>query len=52
MAEVLLGKRVRDPLHIDDLALGEVDVHRVGAPALKVVGFEVGGREMGTTKAG
>ena len=45
VAEVLLGKRVRDPLPIDHLALGKRDVHRVRNPVLEVVGFEVGGCE-------
>ena len=43
VAEVLLGKRVRDPLTIDHLALGKRNVHRVGDPVFEVVGFEVGG---------
>ena len=45
MAEVLLGKRVRDPLPIDHLALGKRNVHRVEDPVLEVVGFKVGGSE-------
>ena len=47
VAEVLLGQRVRDPLPIDHLALGKRDVHRVGDPVLKVVGFEICGGEHG-----
>jgi len=47
VAKVLLGKRVRDPLPIDHLALGKRDVHRVGDPVLEVVGFELGGCEHG-----
>ena len=47
VAKVLLGKRVRDPLTIDHLALGKRDVHRVGDPVFEVVGFEVGGCEHG-----
>ena len=43
MAKVLLGKRVRDPLPIDHLALGERNVDRVGDPVFEVVGLEVGG---------
>ena len=43
VAKVLLGKRVRDPLPIDHLALGKGDVHRVGDPVFEVVGLEVGG---------
>ena len=45
MAKVLLGKRVRDPLTIDHLALGKRDVHRVGDPVLEVVGLVVRGSE-------
>ncbi len=47
VAEVLLGKRVRDPLPIDHLALGKRNVHRVWNPVFEVVGFEVGGCEHG-----
>lgn len=43
VAEVLLGKRVRDPLPIDHLALGKGDVHRVGDPVFEVVGLEICG---------
>ena len=43
VAEVLLGKRVRDPLPIDHLALGKRDVDRVGDPAFEVVGLEICG---------
>ena len=43
VAEALLGKRVRDPLPIDHLALGKRNVHRVWNPVFEVVGFEVGG---------
>ena len=43
VAEVLLGKRVRDPLPIDHLALGKRDVDRVGDPVFEIVGLEVGG---------
>ena len=43
VAEVLLGKRVRDPLPIDHLALGKRNVDRVGDPVFEVVGLEVGG---------
>ena len=43
VAKVLLGKRVRDPLTIDHLALGKGDVHRVGDPVFEVVGLEVAG---------
>ncbi len=45
MTEVLLGQRIRDPLPIDHLALGQRNVDRVGDPVLKVVGLEVGGCE-------
>jgi hypothetical protein len=45
VAKVLLGKRVRDPLTIDHLALGKRDVHRVGDPVLEVVGLVVRGSE-------
>ncbi len=37
--EVLLGKRVCDPLPIDHLAFGERNVDRVGDPVLEVVGL-------------
>jgi len=47
VAEVLLGKRVRDPLPIDHLALGKRNVHRVWDPVFEVVGLEVGGCERG-----
>ena len=43
VAEVLLGKRVRDPLPIDHLALGKRNVDRVRDPVFEVVGLEVGG---------
>ena len=43
VAKVLLGKRVRDPLPIDHLALGKGDVHRVGDPVFEVVGLEICG---------
>ena len=43
VAEVLLGKRVRDPLPIDHLALGKRNVDRVGDPVVEVVALEVGG---------
>ena len=47
MAEVLLGKRVRDPLPIDHLALGKRNVDRVWDPVFEVVGLEVCGGEHG-----
>ena len=47
VAKVLLGKRVRDPLPIDHLALGKRNVDRVGDPVIEVVGLEVGGSEHG-----
>ena len=47
VAEVLLGKRVRDPLPIDHLALGKRDVDRVGDPVVEVVGLEICGGEHG-----
>ncbi len=47
VAEVLLGKRVRDPLPIDHLALGKRDVYRVWDPVFEVVGFEICGGEHG-----
>ena len=37
VAEVLLGKRIRDPLPIDHLALGKRDVDGVGNPVFEVV---------------
>jgi hypothetical protein len=43
VAEVLLGKRVRDPLPIDHLALSERNVHRVGDPVNNVVRLAFGG---------
>ncbi len=45
VTEVLLGQRIRNPLPIDHLALGQRDVDRVGDLVFEVVGFEVGGRE-------
>ena len=47
VAEVLLGKRVRDPLPIDHLALGKRNVDRVWDPVFEVVGLEVCGGEHG-----
>ncbi len=47
VAKVLLGKRVRDPLPIDHLALGKRNVHRFGDPVFDVVGLKVGGSEHG-----
>ena len=47
VAEVLLGKRVRDPLPIDHLALGKRNVDRVGDPVFEVVGLEICGGEHG-----
>ena len=47
VAEVLFRQGVRNPLPIDDLALGKRDVHRVGDPVFEVVGFEVGRCEHG-----
>ena len=47
MAEVLLGKRVRDPLPIDHLALGKRDVDRIWDPVFEVVRLEVGGCGLG-----
>ena len=41
VAEVLLGKGVRDPLPIDHLALGKRNVDRVGNPVFEVVGLVV-----------
>ena len=41
VAEVLLGKRVRDPLPIDHLALGKGNVDRVWDPVFEVVGLVV-----------
>ena len=41
VAKVLLGKRVRDSLPIDHLALGKRNVHRVWNPVFEVVGFYV-----------
>ena len=43
VAEVLLGKRVRDPLPIDHLALGKRDVDRIWDPVFEVVGLEICG---------
>ena len=43
VAEVLLGKRIRNPFPIDHLALGKRDVDRVGDPAFEVVGLEICG---------
>jgi hypothetical protein len=43
VAEVLLGKRVCDPLPIDHLALGKRNVDRVGDPVFEVVRLVVGG---------
>ena len=43
VAKVLLGKRIRDPLPIDHLALGKRNVDRVGDPVFEVIGLEVGG---------
>ena len=47
VAEVLLGKCIRDPLPIDHLALGKRDVDRVGDPVFEVVGLEICGGEHG-----
>lgn len=47
VAEVLLGKRIRDPLPIDHLALGKRNVDRVGNPVFEVVGFEILGGKHG-----
>ena len=47
VTEVLLGKRVCDPLPIDHLALGKRNVDRVGDPVFEVVGFEICGGEHG-----
>ena len=47
VSKVLLGKRIRDPLPIDHLALGKRDVDRVGDPVFEVVGLEIGGGEHG-----
>ena len=47
VAEVLLGKRIRDPLSIDHLALGKRNVDRVGDPVFEVVGLEICGGEHG-----
>ncbi len=47
VAEVLLGKCVRDPLPIDHLALGKRDVYRVWDPVFEVVGLEICGGEHG-----
>ena len=43
VAEVLLGKRVRDPLPIDHLALGKRDVDRIWDPVFEVVRLEICG---------
>ena len=43
VAEVLLGKRVRDPLPIDHLALGKRNVDRIGDPVFEVVALEICG---------
>ena len=43
VAEVLLGKRVRDPLPIDLFALGKRYVDRVWDPVFEVVGLEICG---------
>lgn len=47
VAEVLLGKCVRDPLPIDHLALGKRNVDRVGDPVFEVVRLEICGGEHG-----
>ena len=43
VAEVLLGKCIRDPLPIDHLALGKRNVDRVWDPVFEVVGLVGGG---------